>query len=298
MAATTAPRAYEPRTVQSRDGTTIGYREVGRGPGIVLIHGGMMSAHSLVKLATVLSESFTVFIPDRRGRGSGGPLGRDHGLRQEVEDLATILERTGAHYVFGLSSGAIVALESALQLPAIRRLAIYEPPLSINGSNPAAWLPRYEAEIAAGNLPAAMVTVSKGVPVSAVFSRVPRVIGTLLMRLALPAEERRAHADEVSLAALIPTMRGDAQVVIDAADKLESYQGVTARVLLLSGSRSPRSLKVATDALAAVLHNIERVQIAGVGHMAADNGGHPDRVAQELLRFFTAPGAGKDQDER
>jgi pimeloyl-ACP methyl ester carboxylesterase len=298
MAVQSAQGAYESRTVLSRDGTTIGYREVGRGPGVVLIHGGMMSAHSLLELATALSEYFTVFIPDRRGRGSSGPLGRDHGLRQEVEDLAAILQGTGAHCVFGLSSGAIVALESALQLPAIRRLALYEPPLTINGSNPAAWLPRYEAEIAAGNLPAAMVTVSKGVPVSPVFSRVPRMIGTLLMRLALPADERRASADDVPLAALIPTMRGDAQVVIDAADKLQSYQAVTARVLLLGGSRSPRSLKVATDALAAVLHHVERVEIAGVGHMAADNGGHPDRVARELLRFFTAPGADKDDDER
>ena len=288
MVTPTAPKAYESKTVMSKDGTTIGYRQLGRGPGLVLIHGGMMAAHSFMKLATGLSDNFTVFIPDRRGRGSSGPFGRDHGLRQEVEDIAAIVDRTGAHSIFGLSSGAIIALESALQLPVIRKLALYEPPMSINGSNPAAWLPRYDSEIAAGNLPAAMVSVSKGVPVSRVFSRLPRLIGTLLMRVAIPAEAKRTSGDDVSLAALIPTMHGDAQVVIDAADKMNSYRDVESHVLLLGGSKSPRSLKVAVDSLAGMLQNVERVEIAGVGHMAADNGGRPGRVAQELLRFFTA----------
>jgi len=216
-----APKTYELKTVESKDGTTIGYRQLGRGPGLVLIHGGMMAAHSFMKLATALSDDFTVFIPDRRGRGSSGSFGRDYGLRKEVEDVAAIIDRTGAHCVFGLSSGAIIALESALQLPVIRKLALYEPPLSINGSNPAAWLPRYDSEIAAGNLPAAMVSVSKGVPVSPVFSRLPRLIGTLLMRLAIPAEAKQTKNDDVSLAALIPTMHSDAQVVVDAAEQAE-----------------------------------------------------------------------------
>ena len=296
MVTPTAPKAYELKSVESKDGTTIGYRQLGRGPGLVLIHGGMMAAHSFMKLATGLSDDFTVFIPDRRGRGSSGSFGRGYGLRKEVEDVAAIIDRTGAHCVFGLSSAAIIALESALQLPVIRKLALYEPPLSINGSNPAAWLPRYDLEIAAGNLPAAMVSVSKGVPVSPVFSRLPRWIGTLLMKLAIPAEAKQTKNDDVSLAALIPTMHGDAQVVIDAADKLNSYRDVKPHGLLLGGSRSPHSLKIALDALAATLPNVQRVEIAGVGHMAADNGGQPERVAQELLRFFTAIEAGDDRN--
>ncbi len=279
-------KSYESKSVKSKDGTTIGYRQLGQGPGVVLIHGGMMAAHSLMQLAAALSDDVTVFIPDRRGRGSSAPFGKDYGLEKEVEDVAALLDQTGAHDVFGLSSGAIVALEAALQLSDIRRLAIYEPPLSIDGSNPAAWLPRYDREIATGNLPAAMVTVSKGVRVSPVFSRLPRFLGTMLMRLAIPAEAKQTQHDDVSLAALIPTMRYDAQVVIDAADKLNSYRALKTNVLLLGGSRSPHPLQVALDSLDTAMPNVQRIVIPHVGHMAADNGGQPERVARLLLRFF------------
>lgn len=182
---------YELRTVTSRDGTSIGYRRLGTGPGLLLIHGGMMAAQSFMKLGKALSENFTVAIPERRGRGTSGPFGTEYGLRKEVEDMAAVLADADASRVFGLSSGAIVALESARLLPAITRLAVYEPPLSIGGSNPAAWLLRFDREIASGDLPAAMVTVSKGVPVSRIFSRVPRIIATTLMRLAIPAEAKQ-----------------------------------------------------------------------------------------------------------
>jgi len=280
------PGGYELRTVTSQDGTSIGYRRFGTGPALLLIHGGMMAAQSFMKLGRALSHSFTVVIPDRRGRGASGPFGTEYGLQKEVEDTAAVLADTGASRVFGLSSGAIVALESGRRLRAITRLAVYEPPLSIGGSNPAAWLSRYDREIAAGNLPAAMVTVSKGVPVSPIFSRVPRIIGTTLMRLAIPAEAKETPPGDVSLQALIPTMHFDAQVVLGASGAPDRYRELEADVLLLGGSRSPRSLTEALRSLEGVLPRARRIELAGVGHMAADNGGQPDRVAQILKNFF------------
>ena len=56
----------------------------------------------------------------------------------------------GAAGLFGLSSGAIIALQVALVLPAIRRVAVYEPPLSVNHSTPTGWVGRYDREVAAG----------------------------------------------------------------------------------------------------------------------------------------------------
>jgi pimeloyl-ACP methyl ester carboxylesterase len=280
------PEIYELKTVVSADGSTITYRQLGRGPGLVLVPGGMMAAQNFLRLATALSDVFTLSILDRRGRGMSSSLREGHGLQSEVEDLAAVLDQTGAQDVFGLSSGAIIALESARQLPAVRRLAIYEPPLSVNGSNPAAWLPRYDKEMAAGDLAAAMVTVSKGVPVSPVFSRLPRFLGTALMRLAIPAEAKQTRPGDVPLRALIPTMHGDAQVVMDASGDLNRYRDLAIDVLLLGGSRSPRSLKRALDVLEVTLPHAQRVEIAHVGHMAADNGGQPERVAPLLQRFF------------
>ncbi|HEY9350387.1 MAG TPA: alpha/beta hydrolase, partial [Acidothermales bacterium] len=116
-------------SVTSSDGTAIGYRRLGDGPGVVLVHGAMSSSYNHIELAGALADSFTVYVPDRRGRGLSGPYRHDHGLRSEVDDLAAVLKATGARSVFGCSSGAIVALEAALTVPTIRRVAIFEPPL-------------------------------------------------------------------------------------------------------------------------------------------------------------------------
>jgi len=70
--------------VRSADGTTIGYRRVGHGPGVVLVHGGGQASQNLMTLARELSD---VYVPDWRGRGMSGPYSKDHGLRQEVGDL-------------------------------------------------------------------------------------------------------------------------------------------------------------------------------------------------------------------
>ena len=87
---------YTTDSVISKDGTIIGYRQMGTGPGIILVHGGAKASQTLMKLGTTLSDEFTIYIPDRRGRGLSGPFGDDYGLQREVEDMdATIYPRRG-----------------------------------------------------------------------------------------------------------------------------------------------------------------------------------------------------------
>src|ERR1700738_3715419 len=107
-------------SVTSRDGTTIGYRQLGQGPGVVVLHGAMESGTSHLQLARQLASSFTVYLPDRRGRGLSGPFGIDYSIRREVEDLSALLAETGAGRVLGVSSGALITLRGALTLPALR----------------------------------------------------------------------------------------------------------------------------------------------------------------------------------
>ena len=57
------------KTVTSRDGTQIGYTQVGHGPGLILVQGALGTAHNYRDLADALSSDFTVYTPDRRGRG-------------------------------------------------------------------------------------------------------------------------------------------------------------------------------------------------------------------------------------
>src|SRR5262249_38196229 len=94
---TTTREPYTTSSVTSHDGTTVGYRQLGHGPGVVLLHGAMESAHSHMQLAWALADAFTVYLPDRRGRGLSGPHGDDYGIQKEIEDLDALLTKTGAH---------------------------------------------------------------------------------------------------------------------------------------------------------------------------------------------------------
>ncbi len=282
--------AYTVESVISRDGTTISYRQYGTGPGIIAVHGGAQAAQNFTKLAEALSDAFTVYVPDRRGRGRSGPYGDQYGLRSECEDIDALLEKTGSHNVFGLSSGAIISLQAALTLPAIHKVALYEPPLSINHSTPVGWLPRYDRQIAEGKLGSAMVTAITGTQTAPLFFRmVPKaILGPALDRAARRGAAVTASDDDVPLKALVPTMHYDVQLVIESEGSLASFRGVPGQVLLLGGMRSPAYLKKALLGLERVLPHVRRVDFPGVGHLAADNSGKPDLVAAELRRFFSA----------
>jgi pimeloyl-ACP methyl ester carboxylesterase len=52
----------------SADGTSIGYRRMGAGPALVLIQGAMGTSEHFIELGSLLSDSLTVVLPDRRGR--------------------------------------------------------------------------------------------------------------------------------------------------------------------------------------------------------------------------------------
>jgi len=99
--------------VTSRDGTTIGYRRFGSGPALILLHGSVSSGAHHVELARLLSDTFTVFVPDRRGRGFSGPYRTGDELEQELEDVVALLDASGATFLWGLSSGACIALHAA-----------------------------------------------------------------------------------------------------------------------------------------------------------------------------------------
>jgi pimeloyl-ACP methyl ester carboxylesterase len=86
-------------SVTSRDGTSVGYLRLGQGPAVVLLHGSMESAGSHTRLALALADAFTVYLPDRRGRGMSGPYPSGYGMRTEVEDLQAVLAESGAEMV-------------------------------------------------------------------------------------------------------------------------------------------------------------------------------------------------------
>jgi hypothetical protein len=117
---------YVTDTVTSREGTIISYRKLGRGPGLVLLHGSMESDPKHMGLAKALSKTFTVYLPGRRGHSENIEA---YSMRKEVEDLAALPQ---------------ICLQAALELPAIHKIDLHEPALIVNGSVSTTLLPRFD----------------------------------------------------------------------------------------------------------------------------------------------------------
>jgi len=277
----------------SKDGTTVRYHLIGDGPGIVLLHGAMESGLSHTGLARSLADSFTVYLPERRGHSLGVPFVDGYCMQQEVDDLEALLTKTGATKVFGVSSGGLIGLHSALTLSRVQKVAVYEPALIVNGSASTALVAQYDEQILDGDVAGALVTgmlaAQLGPPIFAVM---PRRLLELLTTLAMKSEKRKAKRGDVTMRVLAPTLHYDFELITEMAETLDSYRALRTDVLLLSGSKSPPWLKSAVDALAHVMPHATSVEFAGLDHggssdtSSTNRGGDPQRVGQELRTFF------------
>ncbi|PZG03705.1 alpha/beta fold hydrolase [Nonomuraea aridisoli] len=283
-------------TVTSADGTTIHYHRLGRGPGLVILHGAMQTGRSQLELAQALAGDFTCYLPDRRGRGGSGPAGPAYGLQREVEDLDAVLRATGAPYALGVSSGAIITLHTARVQPALRKVVIFEPPLDVHGSHSTGWLPRLDRELAEGRISAALVTgMRAGRMGPPIMRAIPRPLMERLTSSMVKSQERAVAGVEPALreptfGELAPTLHEDLHLVAETAGDLEAYRSVRAEVLLVGGARSAAYLRAALGELQRVLPRARRVTLPGLDHNATSNAarrGRPEPVAEVVRRFLS-----------
>jgi pimeloyl-ACP methyl ester carboxylesterase len=283
------PKEYKIDYVTSTDGTKIGYRQLGSGEGLILVHGGLQASQNFMELAKELSNEFTVYIPDRRGRGLSGAYSNKHILKAESEDIQAIINKTKTQNIFGLSSGAIIALQTAIIGPALKKVVLYEPPIPVNGKKPFAFFDEYENALSKGNLGKAFIKIIKATDGSSLFGILPGFITIPLMNYAIKADAKKGKADyEVSLKDLIPTYHYDAKIVFESEGIIEKCKDIKADILLLGGQKSWSYLKIVLDTLSAAFPQAKRIELSGVGHIAADNSEKPKVVANELRNFFAA----------
>jgi pimeloyl-ACP methyl ester carboxylesterase len=274
----------------STDGTKVGYRQVGNGPGLVVVHGSMSSGLNHTQLAEALADSFTVYLMDRRGRGLTGPYRGDHTVGADVDDVLAVLAKTGAELAFGVSVGAIVCLEAALSGANFRQLAIYEPPLFEGGDEARQMTARMDKELAGGNVAAALTTAMQGARMGPGFlNAMPHALATRLTALMIRATSRKP-SPYLSFAELAPTLPVEGLVIAAASDDIDRYGAIRIPVLLLSGSRSSAFLRGGVARLSRVLPSSRSVELRGGDHSSswnADLRGKPELVAAELRSFFT-----------
>jgi pimeloyl-ACP methyl ester carboxylesterase len=282
-------------SVVSKDGTRIGYLRVGRGPAVVLLHGSNESARSHTQLALALADAFTVYLPDRRGRGLSGPHRPDHSIRTEVQDLQAVLTESGAQRVFGVSVSGLIVLQAARSQPAIRQVAVYEPALLMDRSSRyTGWVGRFDREMARGKVAAAVVTSVRGLDLAPpVFKRMPRPLAEALTNKSMESEDKQASGDVVTMRQLAPTLRWEGVLLAEMAGTIGAFAEVPAEVLLLGGEmKRPAFIRPAFDALARTLPDNRRVVFPGLDHGGsadvgpANRGGKPEIVAPKVRSFF------------
>jgi pimeloyl-ACP methyl ester carboxylesterase len=263
-------------TVESQDGTRIGFTQTGRGPGLILVQGALGTAYNYRDLAQALSSDFKVYTPDRRGRGmSPRPFTVDHSIQRDVEDVCALSLYTGAPYIFGLSSGAVIALTCVAQLDSLRKAVIYEPPFYFDHGIDERRVERFNQEVGDSLFVEAMTTAGEIVKLAPLPIR--------LMPRFLNSGNGYADLDE-----LLPAMRYDFRVVGEMSQRLSAFRSVDKPILLLGGTRVPGYLKHSLAELEKTLPKARRTTFRGLDHSApwnAERGGAPLIVA-DAIRFF------------
>ncbi|MCD9024931.1 alpha/beta fold hydrolase [Cohnella silvisoli] len=264
-------------SITSKDGTKIAYDKKGQGPALILVTGAFSYRNfpGQVQLANLLSQHFTVFNYDRRGRGDSGDT-QPYAVEREFEDLqAMIDEAGGSAYVWGLSSGAVLALQAAARGANITKLALHEPPFVVEATDrkPPNNFDKHVAELIAANRRAEAIkyfmTQGMGAP--------SFVVG--LIRI-MPGVWS-------NLMAVAHTLPYDAALLAEYLDgkplPAELWRTVTMPTLVLEGIESPAALRHAAQALANVLPNAQLMSKKGLGHTKKLN---TKIISSELTAFF------------
>ncbi len=258
--------------VISKDGTTIAFDRLGEGPSIILVVGAFNDRSTGAPLAAELSEYFTVFNYDRRGRGTSGDMA-PYAIEREIEDLeALIAEAGGSSSVFGYSSGAVLSLKAAASGLAIPRLALYEPPFLVDESRPQPF-PQV-AQDAAAQLTELISSGRRGEAVELYQTKVVGIPAEVVAQLRRapfrPALEDMAH-----------TLVYDASILGDMSVLAEQLGSITVPTLVISGGDSPAFLRHAAQALADALPDAQHRTLEGQTHDIV-----PTVVAPVLEQFF------------
>ncbi|MCC6792160.1 MAG: alpha/beta fold hydrolase [Thermomicrobiales bacterium] len=254
-------------------GSTVSYVTYGRGPHLVLVHGGFSDHHTnWQEAAPFLTDRFTVTAIARRGRGESS-VTTGHRIEDEAADVAALLRRIGEPvFLLGHSYGALCALEATAMEPGlVRQLVLYEPP---------------SPELLA---PEALALLQSFADREDWDGLVETFMRDLL----------QVPPDEVAAIRATPfwdVWTVDAHASLQDLQAVARYRFVAGRfrslsmpVLLLIGSESPREIYV-TDALAAVLPDARISMLTGQAHegMTTAPAQFVDALAEHLLAMSPA----------
>ncbi len=259
-------------TVTSKDGTRIAFDQAGSGPALILVAGATMYRafdQGAPRLMALLAPPFTVINYDRRGRGESGDT-PPFAVEREIEDIEALIDHAGGSaFVYGISSGAALAMEAAIALgPKIKKLAMYEAPYNADATARQAWV-EYRQQ-----LQAALAEGRRG-----------DAIALFLRLVGMPADQLEGMRQAPfwpMFEAIAPTLAYDAAAMGDEATvPVEHAAQVAVPTLVMDGGAGLPFMHVTAKALAAAMPHGRQRTLAGQTHDLA-----PEALAPVLIEFF------------
>jgi pimeloyl-ACP methyl ester carboxylesterase len=258
--------------VISKDGTSIAFDRYGTGPALILIGGAMQQRAvdpQTALLAKILAQHFTVFHYDRRGRGDSGDT-LPYAVEREIEDLDALIHAAGGSaHLYGMSSGAGLALEAAASRLAIARMALYEAPYNTMEYE------RAESEEYTAQLNELLAEGRRG----------DAVIYTL-SSFGLPDEAAAGMQQSPAwphFKAAAHTLAYDNAVMGDGFVPVERLASIQVPTLVIVGAESPPYMHNATQVLLNALPNAQHRTLEGQTHDV-----DPRVIAPVLTAFYSA----------
>jgi pimeloyl-ACP methyl ester carboxylesterase len=249
--------AQAPLLAVSKDGTPIACSKTGSGPAMLLLHGAAANGFEWMAVRPGLSEHFTVYVMERRGRAPSG----DHpsySIERETEDMAALLGSIGELVILvGHSYGALVAVQgmAAGELSNVSRVILYEPPI-FAGRNPNHTPALRQVKQAANAGDRDLVTE---LFLATVFN--PERARAIRSTMAWPGL--------ISTANTIPREMETAGAFEDRTVEIEAgLRKWAIPVTMLLGSESPAHIKDGTAFICGSLPDCRTVTLDGQGHVA------------------------------
>jgi pimeloyl-ACP methyl ester carboxylesterase len=255
-------------SVVSADGTVIGYKSLGEGPPLLLVHGSSATRVRWAPVRSRLAQRYTVCDIDRRGRGISTAEAGSYSLGREAEDVAAVATAVGGNvYVVGHSYGALCVMEAALITSAFRRMVLYEPMMPAPGLDVIS--PDALAQLKAMTDLELLLETFYREALQLPQSAINAMKGTEIWQARLTA----------------------AHTIFREFDQVNAYRAtdrlmkIDVPVRMLLGTESPSHLRAATAAFAAQIPGATIVALHGQAHQAIDS--DPEQFVHAVIDFDT-----------
>lgn len=273
----------EQGSVRSKDGTAIAYEKTGKGPVVILVAAALADRGGTKRFAKLLSDHYTVINYDRRGRGKSGDT-QPYAVEREVEDVDALIGKPGEPvFLFGSSSGSVLALEAATRLGTkVKGLFLYEPPFIVDSSRPP--MP----DNLSNQIQGLVATDQRNDAVKLFFTKGMGIppFGVTLMRFLMPGWSNMtgmAHTLPYDLAILEGTQSGKPL-------PKERWASNATATLVMVGSRSEVFFHSGAKELAGILPHAEYRSLEGGNHGSVLLG--PKALAGAVEKFFATRTSG------